>query len=340
MALFVAGCATPKSSPGPATGPLSPIPAPSDAWSALPGWRDDDHAAAFAAFASVCGISVNPDLARVCREARTRSGLDEAQARAFFEANFRPELLPDVGTLTAYFAPEYQASQFPQGDFTAPLRQKPAGAGPFPDRATIEAWPTAGALAWLRPEELFLLQVQGSGVLDFPDGRRMKAAVTATNGLPFTGIARPMQAQGLLAPGDTSAEAIRVWLEAHRGPAADAIMRLNPRYAFFRLSPDDGNPPVGAGGVPLPAGRAAAVDPAFHAMGDLMWIDADQPALAGARPKYQRVVMALDVGGAIKGAVRADLFLGQGPGAGLEAGRVRHNLRLYRLVPLAWTSPP
>jgi membrane-bound lytic murein transglycosylase A len=45
--------------------------------------------------------------------------------------------------------------------------------------------------------------------------------------------------------------------------------------------------------------------------------------------------MALDTGGAIKGRVRADLYLGRGPIAGQEAGRVRHVLRLYRLTPLA-----
>ncbi|MCA6267383.1 MAG: transglycosylase, partial [Phenylobacterium sp.] len=50
-------------------------------------------------------------------------------------------------------------------------------------------------------------------------------------------------------------------------------------------------------------------------------------------PTYQRLVTALDTGGAIRGPIRADLYLGQGPEAGLEAGRIRHVLRLYRLVP-------
>jgi membrane-bound lytic murein transglycosylase A len=43
--------------------------------------------------------------------------------------------------------------------------------------------------------------------------------------------------------------------------------------------------------------------------------------------------VALDTGGAIKGQARADLYLGRGAAAGLEAGRVRHALTLYRLVP-------
>jgi membrane-bound lytic murein transglycosylase A len=110
-------------------------------------------------------------------------------------------------------------------------------------------------------------------------------------------------------------------------------MRLNPRYAFFRLAPDDGRPPQGAAGVPLPPGRAVAVDPAFHAYGELLWIDAEAPLLAGRFPTYRALVSALDTGGAIKGDVRADLYLGAGDAAGVEAGRVRHTLQMWRLVP-------
>jgi membrane-bound lytic murein transglycosylase A len=85
--------------------------------------------------------------------------------------------------------------------------------------------------------------------------------------------------------------------------------------------------------VPLPAGRAIAVDPAFHAYGQPFWIDADAGALSGAFPAYRRAVTALDTGGAIKGAVRADLYIGTGQAAGVEAGRIRHRLRMHRLVP-------
>ena len=49
---------------------------------------------------------------------------------------------------------------------------------------------------------------------------------------------------------------------------------------------------------------------------------------------YRRAVMALDTGGAIKGDIRADLYMGRGTAAGAEAGRVKHVLRLYRLVPI------
>jgi membrane-bound lytic murein transglycosylase A len=301
-------------------------------------------------------------MAAACRSARAIGPLDRDTARRFLEANFHAERLEGEGVLTAYFAPEYPARSRPDGEFSAPLRPKPddllvvdaglfdpAQAGrlgaarsaggtdlePYPDRTAIEAQKPDRALAWLRPEDLFFLQIQGSGVLTFDDGRRMKALYAANNGRAFFAIANTMRDRGLLPKENTSAETIRAWLAAHRGPEADAIMRLNPRYAFFNLAPDDGRQPVGSANLPLPPGRAIAVDPTRHAMGELIWLDAEAPILAGAFPTYRRMVSALDTGGAIKGEVRADLYLGLGPAAGAEAGRVRHSLKMYRLVPRA-----
>jgi membrane-bound lytic murein transglycosylase A len=330
-ALTLAACATlPPERPG----PRPAEPGPPIALRALPGWAQDDHRAAYDAFRQGCGASHDPGIARICREARAAGALDRDQAGAFFETRFQAEALPGEGVLTGYFAPEYPARHSPDAEFSAPVRPRPADAALLTaDRATIEAQAGADALAWLRPEDLFFLQVQGSGVLAFADGTRMKALYATTNGRPFVAIANPMRQMALLPASDTSAEAIHAWLAAHRGPEARAIMDLNPRYAFFRLAPDDGRPPAGAAGIALPPGRALAVDPAWHAMGQPLWIDGEAPTLAGARPTYRRLAVALDTGGAIKGPDRADLYIGQGAAAGAEAGRIRHTLRLYRLVP-------
>lgn len=373
MALLLAACATgrPPASPPPFAPPPGPVveappepvlppePARRIAVRDLAGWDQEDHAAAFRAFRETCQTSRTPALADVCRRARAAGPLGEAQARRFLEDNFDAERVGDSGMLTAYFAPEYPARRAPDGEFTAPVLAKPddlmvvdgglfdpaqsgkPGAAryrdgafePYPDRAGVEADPRAPALAWMRPEELFFLQIQGSGVLTFEDGRRMKALYAANNGRPFVGVAIPMRDRGLLPANDTSGEAIRAWLASHRGAEAQAVMALNPRYIFFRLAPDDGLQPAGAAGAPLPPGRALAVDPTRHAMGQPFWIDADAPTLNGAFPSYRRMAMALDTGGAIKGEVRADLYLGQGARAGAEAGRVKHSLRMWRLTP-------
>ncbi|THD63768.1 MAG: transglycosylase [Phenylobacterium sp.] len=306
--------------------------------SALRGWEAEDHSAALAAFRETCGAARDPAMAQVCRDARAIGPLDADQSKRFFEAHFRAEASHADGVLTAYFAPEYPARSKADDEFCAPVRPRPADLGdttlnPYLDRTAIEAQPPGKPLAWMRPEDLFFLQIQGSGVLTFDDGKRKKALYAGNNGRPFVGVANPMRDKGLLAPDNVSADSIRAWLAAHRGADAQAIMQLNPRYAFFTLGPDDGRQPVGSANLPLPPGRALAIDPTFHQMGELYWVDAGAPILSGAFPTYRRLALALDTGGAIKGDVRADLYMGTGQAAGAEAGRVRHTLRLYRLIP-------
>lgn len=202
------------------------------------------------------------------------------------------------------------------------------------ERALIDQAPVDGVSAWMRPEDLFFLQIQGSGILVFPDGQRQRAAYAGDNGKPFVGIARPMIREGLLPASGASGDGIRRWLADHAGTAADAVMQKNPRYVFFRLGPDTGAEPAGAAGVPLPAGRAIAMDSSHHDFGTVYWIDAEAPTLAGAAAQYHRLAVDLDTGGAIRGPIRADLYFGTGDLAGREAGRVKHVLRLARLLPV------
>lgn len=345
----LASSAAPPKTDAAAPAPLTPARPPLIGFSALPGWDQEDHAAALDMFRASCGVSRDPAWREACQRARDLGPQDEVIAKAFWETNFR--LRPvgpdgaDEGLLTAYFAPEYPARGAREYPFTAAVRPKPAdlpaqdvgpGGGnvPWRDRATIERDRERQPLAWMKPEDLFFLQIQGSGVLNFPDGRRLRAVYSANNGQPFAGIATLMRQQGLLTADNTSGEAIRGWLADHRGPDAEAIMRLNPRYIFFTLQPYDGREPAGAAGVILTPGRALAVDPTKHDYGVLYWIDGEAPSLTGAFPSYRRLAMALDTGGAIKGEVRADLYLGTGEGAGAEAGRVKHKLKLYRLQPV------
>jgi membrane-bound lytic murein transglycosylase A len=306
---------------------------------ALPGWAAEDHRAALAAVEAACRPPA--DQTGVCLRLQWLDDPTEHQAREFLERNFRPVLLADTGLLTGYYTPIYEARTASDADFSEPVRPPPAaerGAAVRADRALIRRWPTDDALAWMRPEDLFFLQIQGSGVLVFADGSRERAVFAGANDEPFSGVATPMKVRGLLGT-DTSGEAIHAWLTRNRGPAADAVMDLDRRYVFFRLQPDDGAPPAGAAGVRLIPGRALAVDPASHRMGELLWIDAGAPSLPEAFATYRRLAVALDVGSAIKGAARADLYLGEGDAAGLEAGRIRHILRLYRLDPIGPAAP-
>jgi membrane-bound lytic murein transglycosylase A len=320
LALAVSACAT------------LPPPAARSSMAQLPGWEAEDHAAAFAAVRRACAAEPRAGRSAVCAGVRASSSLGEDEARAFLERHFRAEPIAGEGLLTGYFSPTYEARAASDAEFTAPVRP-PMVFTETLDRAEIERLPAQDALAWMRPEDLFLLQVQGSGVLTFADGRRARAVYAGTNGRPFVAIAGPMVAEGLIVRADASSASVHAWLAAHRGPQAQAQMDKDPRYIFLRLVPDDGSEPAGASGARLIAGRSLAVDPAYHPDFELLWIDARGGTLTGGRPTYQRLAVALDRGGAIEGPVRADLYLGGGAKAGDEASRVRHTLRLYRILP-------
>ena len=348
--LLLAGCATPRVEP--AAPPTRPTPAPSSPQASslagpqtLPGWADEDHLAAFQAYADTCRVARAAAGARQCERAqairRTSRPVTPSMARGFFETGFDVIAAETAdggpGLLTSYFAPEYSARRAPDREFDTPVLGRPAGwsrGQVLQTRAVIEAGaPPSPPLAWMRAEDLFFLQIQGSGYLTFEDGSKARAAYAADNGHRFVGIARPMAERGLLPANGTSGEAIRAWLASHRGARAREITALNPRYIYFALDPDDGGNPAGAAGVPLPPRRAVAVDPASWTYGDLAWISAERGNLTGARHGYSGLVMALDTGSAIRGPVRADLYMGRGPEAGEEAGAVRHPLRMWRLVP-------
>ncbi|VXB89179.1 MltA domain-containing protein [Brevundimonas sp. G8] len=354
--LAIAACSTGPMTPvapvGPQTGPVpytpSPTPGgqpatPSNALSpaVLPGWSEEDHLAAFRAYLDGCGAARDTAARAVCGRAKamaTTTTVTPSDARAFFEASFSavPAATADgrPGLLTSYFAPEYPARRRQDAEFSAPVLPKPANPRGAGDRAYIESAARPDqALAWMRAEDLFFLQIQGSGYLTFEDGTRGRAAYAADNGKPFVGIARPMAQQGLLPQNGTSGDAIRGWLANHRGYEAQAVMALNPRYIFFRLDGDDDGHPAGAAGIPLTERRAIAVDPAHWRYGELIWLEADGGNLRGATASYRGLAMALDTGSAIRGPVRADLYMGRGDAAGAEAGTVRHPLRMWRLVP-------
>jgi membrane-bound lytic murein transglycosylase A len=80
--------------------------------------------------------------------------------------------------------------------------------------------------------------------------------------------------------------------------------------------------------VALTAERSLAVDRDFVPLGVPIWLDAD---LGGE--KLQRLMVAQDTGGAIRGPLRVDFFWGFGEDAALEAGRMKQAARLWLIWP-------
>jgi len=203
---------------------------------------------------------------------------------------------------------------------------------PYEDRKAIVEGaldPRNLEIVWVDdPVDAFFLQIQGSGRVTLEDGRVMRLGYAGQNGHPYVAIGRELIARGALTRETVSMQSIRAWLAANPAEAA-ALMNANPSYVFFRELPGDG--PVGAQGAALTPLRSLAVDRRFVPLGTPVWLDAEHPDPGTAR--LRRLVVAQDVGGAIRGPVRGDLFWGHGDAAADLAGRMKSPGRYYLLLP-------
>ena len=323
----------------------------------LVGWAEDDPGPALAAFRRSCRALARAPAARPLGRdgfAGTAGQWTEAcaampdapsGARAYFETWFRPYLVvvdgDPTGLFTGYFEPEYPGSASGSTAYPVPLYGPPAelvaGGAVGPTRAEIEAGALAGrGLEWLwlaDPIDAFFLHIQGSGRVRLADGRVLRVGYAGTNGRDYVAIGRVLIERGAIPREQISMQSIRAWLDGH--PAeAPAIMAANPRYIFFR--PVEGEGPVGAQGVALEPGRSLAVDPTYLPYGAPLWLDTADPDGRLLR----RLVVAQDTGGAIKGAVRGDLFWGAGEVAASMAGRMSARGAYHVLLPVTVSPGP
>jgi len=348
--LALAGCAPQHSAgrapsgiavpagPGPALTPLR--------FDQLPGWSADRPAEAVPAFLAGCARldgTADPRLSALCAQASGLVPGDDAAARGFFERGFQPHLASADGSaqglVTGYYEPEFRAARSRGGEFQTPLLRRPPGhvqGRMLPTRAQI----TRGALARrglemlfvADPVDAFFLQIQGSGRARLADGSVVRVTYDGQNGQPYVPIGRVLVDRGEMKLEDVSMQSIRAWLKAHPAEAG-GMMDQNPSYVFFRevrgVAPDAG--PPGAMGVALTPLRSAAVDRAHIALGTPVFVDTND-ALTPAVP-WRRLLVAQDVGGAIRGPTRADLFFGWGAEAEERAGRMRQPGSIYVLLP-------
>jgi membrane-bound lytic murein transglycosylase A len=327
------------------------------AFPALPGWRDDPVSQALPALRSSCRIlagkpadsPIGPgamagtagDWRTPCKRL-TAVGSSAAAVRRVIETSFVPFAVVDAdgpdGLITGYYEPELRGSRERSARYSVPLYRPPPdpASGSLP-RAAIDGGALAGKgleLLWLAdPIEAFFLQAQGSGRVRLAEGGSLRVGYAASNGLTPTMVGRILVERGELTKETASMQTVRQWLRDH--PAeAPALMRMNARYIFFREIPGDG--PLGALGVALTPGRSLAIDPDLLPLGAPLWLDTTYPAgTPEAGQPLQRLVVAQDSGGAIKGAVRGDLYWGSGEAALRYAGPMKQPGHYYLLLPKA-----
>ena len=314
----------------------------------------------------VAGRAVN--WVPACKAAASVDDQSSIAAREYFEKWFRPFAVFDrngkqEGLLTGYYEAELRGALHPGGRFKFPLYSRPSDLVavdlgrfetslkgrsiigrvadgtlvPYPVRKSIDGGILADKLkplVWVDSAiDAFFLHIQGSGRIKLANGGLMRLGYAASNGHDYTAIGRILVQRGEITRDRVSMQTIRAWLAANPAKASE-IMAQNARYIFFREL--TGNAPVGAQGVELTAGRSLAVDRSAVPLGTPLWLDTRDP-VDPYRP-YQRLMIAQDVGNAIKGGIRGDIFFGHGRLAARRAGLMKQRGRYYILLPKA--MPP
>lgn len=294
----------------------------------------------------------------------TAAGDDPAALRRAIEDAFVPHRISapagEDGTFTGYYEATLNGSLSPTERYKYPLYAPPADLisvaikdfapgvsadglpatlvgrvdgrrlKPYDVRADIDAdafRDRAMPIVWIDdPVAVHILHIQGSGQVILPDKTMIRVGFAAHNGHAFTGLGKILLDEGVLKPGEASMIGVRDWLLKNPARAA-ALMNKNARYIFFRRI--DGDGPIGAEGVALTRLRSLAVDPRTVPLGAPVWVETKDPD----GESLNRLMMAQDVGAAILGAVRGDVFWGAGDAAFDKAARMKSKGRAAVLLP-------
>lgn len=183
------------------------------------------------------------------------------------------------------------------------------------------------------PIALYSLHVQGSGKISLPDGRMIMVSYAQSNGRPFRSLSKALTEKGKMNAQEVSYPRVQQYLRENPGELSD-LFSTNERYIFFR---EVERKALGSLGVPVTSGRTIATDPDVFPKGALAFIKARKPVFdAGGQISrwipFSRFVLNQDMGAAIKGPGRADLFCGEGPDAERLAGSFSEKGEIYILV--------
>jgi len=177
--------------------------------------------------------------------------------------------------------------------------------------------------------DIYFMQLQGSGYVKYRDGSQEMFSYGGSNGHPYRSIGRYLKNNDYKIS-KISQKGIREFFQ--KNPALlEEVLYENPSYTFFKPRQ---SPPKGAGHVPLTDGISVAVDRRYIPLG---------ATLLAAIPSYNedgklnghelKILLAQDVGGAIKGSGHIDIYNGIGDSAEKIASQYYHHGKMWLLLP-------
>ena len=298
-----------------------------------------------------------------CRKFKKINVGNSQSIRQFFEQNFIPYSVlagsyPE-GLFTGYYEASLNGSRSRKGAYQYPLRALPGdlvmvNLGEFREElkgrriagrvkgGNLKPYETHGeilagklpkaqdkTLVWVDdPVEAFFIQIQGSGIVSLDDGSLMRVGYAGQNGHPYYAVGRELVKRGALTKNNVSLQSIRGWMKDYPSQAQD-LMITNKSYVFFRELEGEG--PEGGEGIALTPQRSLAIDHSIIPYGLPVWLSAENPD--PDQGQINRLMVAQDTGGAIRGPVRGDFFWGYGSAAETMAGAMKSTGRYWFLLP-------
>jgi len=341
-------------------------------WKQIDGFYQDDLVQAWQAWLIGCEtLKKRTEWQSVCEVAASIKKPTNAVVRAYFEQHFSPFQATnvdgtDTGMVTGYYMPLLRGSREKSDKYHYPIYARPDDLitvdlaevypelsnkrvrgrlienrlVPYYSRAEIEQQPTSlqgKELLWVDDIiDLFFLQIQGSGIVQLENGEQIPVGYADQNGHGYQSIGRLLVERGELTLDKASMQGIKDWARDNPNKLQE-LLNSNPSYVFFRELPAGLPGPIGALGVPILAERTVAIDPKHIPLEPPIFLSTTYPN--GSEP-HQRLMMAQDTGGAIKGGVRADFYWGAGADAGRKAGAMKQSGKIWVFLPKGFNISP
>jgi len=320
----------------------------------LPNWDDENYISALNSFVNSCKTSKTRKMyKKLCKKAKKAQN-----AKQFLQNEFAPYEINtrdgrQKGLLTGYYEPHLKGSLEKKGKYKYPIYETPK------DLITVDLGSVYPQLKNLRLRgrlegnklvpyytrketksrhvkanvicytdskiDRFFLEIQGSGRVTLDNGETIFIGYDNQNGHRYRAIGRYLVKKKALKLEEVSLQTIRAWLEKNP-KKMDEVLNYNKSVVYFKRREQ---PATGSLGVKLTPKRSIAVDRRYIPLGSMLYLNAELKK----RESISKVVLAQDTGGAIKGSIRADLFLGYGKNAMEVAGELKAPLQLWLLLP-------
>lgn len=321
----------------------------------LPGWDKADVKKSLEAFQLSCANFLKQEPSQTigsqnikfkagdwhpaCNAAVVLDSISEESARAFFEKWFHPiefaQKKPANGLFTGYYMPQIKGELKKSDEFKTPIYGLPKSGGRHKTREQIDNGALkeqAPVIAWIRsPVDRLFMEIEGSGVIKLSNGESIYLGYAGENGAPYTSIAKVLIDRGIMTRDNASKKAITRYLKENPEKANNLIHK-NKSFVFFESL--DKPMALGAQGMELTPGYSLAVDKKWIPLGAPLWLDTTRPDSRKDNDKQlQRLMIAQDTGGAIRGFMRGDIYWGSGKVATYLGEHMKNEGQYWLLLP-------